>query len=162
MKKRLFLIISILAVAFTLAGCSSNDKKVAFDYDNDTIAAYANTLANGYIKLSEDEAVVENWEANGTDAVYISGQGQQVSISQSDVDAVKVFSSMEKDYGKFESLDSTYEIEEVKDTVIVILQDLTIYASSIRWTQTALLHRAYIHISHQNSRQAKFRLSARR
>ena len=121
MKKRLFLIISMLAVAFTLAGCSSNDKKVAFDYDNDTIAAYANTLANGYIKLSEDEAVVENWEANGTDAVYISGQGQQVSISQSDVDAVKVFSSMEKDYGKFESLDSKYEIEEVKDTVIVTL-----------------------------------------
>ena len=36
-KKRLLLIVSMLAVTFALAGCTSSDKKVEFKYDKKTL-----------------------------------------------------------------------------------------------------------------------------
>lgn len=38
-KKKLLLIVSMLAVTFALAGCSSSDKKVEFDYDGNIIGS---------------------------------------------------------------------------------------------------------------------------
>lgn len=40
-KKKLLLIVSMLAVTFALAGCSSSDKKVEFDYDGNTLVQIA-------------------------------------------------------------------------------------------------------------------------
>ena len=47
-KKKLLLIVSMLAVTFALAGCSSSDKKVEFDYDGNTLVQIAETQATNY------------------------------------------------------------------------------------------------------------------
>ena len=48
-KKKLLLIVSMLAVTFALAGCSSSDKKVEFDYDGNTLVQIAETQATNYV-----------------------------------------------------------------------------------------------------------------
>ena len=56
-KKKLLLIVSMLAVTFALAGCSSSDKKVEFDYDGNTLVQIAETQATNASDGLEVESV---------------------------------------------------------------------------------------------------------
>lgn len=111
-KKKLLLIVSMLAVTFALAGCSSSDKKVSFNYDREDMANYAQTYAKQWIGITEVEPVYNYAVENGTDA----------GLTESDIAAIKVFSTLESDYGKFidfKPVDYDEDIEEVDDKVVV-------------------------------------------
>ena len=108
-KKKLLLIVSMLAVTFALAGCSSSNKEVSFKYNPDDMAQYAQTYAKQWIGITEVEQVYNYAVENGTDA----------GLTESDIDAIKVFSTLENDYGKFIDFKSDYTYEEVDDKVVV-------------------------------------------
>ena len=108
-KKKLLLIVSMLAVTFALAGCSSSDKKVEFDYDPSELAQMVQDQATQYM---QEAAIPEKYN-------YYVENGEEAGISESIIDAVKVFGTVEKDYGKFIDFKSDYTYEEVDDKVIV-------------------------------------------
>lgn len=111
-KKKLLLIVSMLAVTFALAGCSSSDKKVSFNYDREDMANYAQTYAKQWIGITEVEPVYNYAVENGADA----------GLTESDIAAIKVFSTLESDYGKFidfKPVDYDEDIEEVDDKVVL-------------------------------------------
>ncbi len=110
-KKKLLLIVSMLAVTFALAGCSSSSKKVAFKYNENDIKNYAVSYAKSWMSLTQVEQVYNYAVENGTDE----------GLTESDIDAIKVFSTLESDYGKFIDFKSDYDCEEVDDKVVVSL-----------------------------------------
>ena len=110
-KKKLLLIVSMLAVTFALAGCSSSSKKVAFKYNKDDMKNYAVSYAKSWMSLTQVEQVYNYAVENGTDE----------GLTESDIDAIKVFSSLEADYGKFIDFKSDYDCEEVDDKVVISL-----------------------------------------
>ncbi len=110
-KKKLLLIVSMLAVTFALVGCSSSDKKVEFKYDGDDMKNYAISYAKSWMSLTQVEQVYNYAVENGTDE----------GLTESDIDAIKVFSSLEADYGKFIDFKSDYDCEEVDDKVVISL-----------------------------------------
>lgn len=111
MKKRLLFIVSLLAVAFALAGCRSNEKTVEFEYDNDELAQYATDSVSYYL---ESLGMPEFYD-------YVMDAGDESGIAQIDRDAIAIFYQMEEDYGKFIDFTGEYELEENKDTVICSL-----------------------------------------
>ena len=108
-KKKLLLIVSMLAVTFALAGCSSSDKKVEFDYDPDELAQMVQDQATQYM---QEVSIPEKYN-------YYVEKGEEAGMSESVIDAIKVFGTVEKDYGKFIEFKSDYKCEEVDDKVIV-------------------------------------------
>ena len=110
-KKKLLLIVSMLAVTFALAGCSSSSKKVAFKYNKDDMKNYAISYAKSWMSLTQVDQVYNYAVENGTDE----------GLTESDIDAIKVFSSLEADYGKFIDFKSDYDCEEVDDKVVISL-----------------------------------------
>ena len=108
-KKKLLLIVSMLAVTFALAGCSSSDKKVEFDYNPSELAHMVQDQATQYM---QEAAIPEKYN-------YYVENGEEAGISENVIDAVKVFGTVEKDYGKFIDFKSGYTCEEVDDKVIV-------------------------------------------
>ena len=109
-KKKLLLIVSLLAVTFALAGCNSSDKKVAFDYDPEELVYMAQTQAEQLISITQMEEVYNFY----TDSDANGGQ-----IDETVSDGLKVFSTLENDYGKFISFKSNYKFEEIDDKVVV-------------------------------------------
>lgn len=111
MKKRLLLIVSLLAVTFALAGCKSNEKTVEFEYNQDELAQYATDSVSYYFDAL---SVPEFYD-------YAMNVGEESGLAQLDRDALAVLHQMEADYGKFVAFTGEYEIEENKDTVICSL-----------------------------------------
>lgn len=108
-KKKLLLIVSMLAVTFALAGCASSDKKVEFDYDPAELAQMVQDQATQYM---QEASIPEKYN-------YYIEKGEEAGMSESVIDAIKVFGTVEKDYGKFIEFKSDYKCEEVDDKVIV-------------------------------------------
>ena len=108
-KKRLLLIVSMLAVTFALAGCSSSDKKVEFNYDKATLVQTVKDQAQYYMGIADVNEVYD----------YVVEEGANTGLDASAVDAVKVFATLNKDYGKFVKFASDSKVEEVDDKVAV-------------------------------------------
>ena len=112
-KKKLLLIVSMLAVTFALAGCSSSDKKVEFDYDGNTLVQIAET------QIAQVEDVYN---------FYVDEEANGGQVDETTADALKVFSTIESDYGKFQQFkpvnledEDDKTIQEVDDKVVVTL-----------------------------------------
>lgn len=58
-KKKLLLIVSMLAVTFALAGCTSSDKKVEFSYDKNTLVQTVENQAQYYIQTSNVKEIYD-------------------------------------------------------------------------------------------------------
>ena len=108
-KKRLLLIVSMLAVTFALAGCSSSDKKVEFNYDEATLVQTVKDQAQYYMGVADVNEVYD----------YVVEEGANSGLDESAVDAVKVFATLNEDYGKFVKFASDSKVEEVDDKVAV-------------------------------------------
>ena len=108
-KKRLLLIVSMLAVTFALAGCTSSDKKVEFKYDEKTLVQTVKDQAEQYMSMASVDEIYNY----AVDEEASSGSDESV------VDAIKVFATLNKDYGDFVKFTSDYDIEEVDDKVAV-------------------------------------------
>ena len=118
-KKKLLLIVSMLAVTFALAGCSSSDKKVEFDYDGNTLVQIAETQATNYMQIAQVEDVYN---------FYVDEEANGGQVDETTADALKVFSTIESDYGKFQQFkpvnledEDDKTIQEVDDKVVVTL-----------------------------------------
>lgn len=81
-KKKLLLIVSMLAVTFALAGCSSSDKKVEFDYDGNTLVQIAETQATNYMQVAQVEDVYN---------FYVDEEANGGQVDETTADALKVF-----------------------------------------------------------------------
>lgn len=81
-KKKLLLIVSMLAVTFALAGCSSSDKKVEFDYDGNTLVQIAETQATNYMQIAQVEDVYN---------FYVDEEANGGQVDETTADALKVF-----------------------------------------------------------------------
>lgn len=112
-KKRLLLIVSMLAVTFALVGCSSSEKKVEFKYDGDTLVQTVKDQAQYYMNIA---AVDEMYN-------YAVEEGEKAGLDETTINAIKVFATLNKDYGKFVEFTSDSKVEEVDDKVTV-----TVYA----------------------------------
>ena len=108
-KKRLLLIVSMLAVTFALAGCTSSDKKVEFKYDEKTLVQTVKDQAQQYMSMASVDEIY-NYDI---DEDASSGSDESV------VDAIKVFATLNEDYGDFVKFTSDYNVEEVDDKVAV-------------------------------------------
>ena len=72
---------------------------------------YAISYAKSWMSLTQVDQVYNYAVENGTDE----------GLTESDIDAIKVFSSLEADYGKFIDFKSDYDCEEVDDKVVISL-----------------------------------------
>lgn len=115
-KKKLLLIVSMLAVTFALAGCTSSDKKVEFSYDKNTLVQTVENQAQYYIQTSNVKEIYDY-------AVEEGGNSENDAIA---VEAIKVFATMNKDYGDFISFidfkddkELDKAVQEVDDKVTV-------------------------------------------
>lgn len=111
MKKKLLLIVSILAVAFALAGCTSKDETVEFEYNSDELAQYVTDASKNYMYYASVQEFYDYLEDAGTDS----------GISQVDIDAIGVFYTMKDEYGEFKEFTGDYEIEESGADVLCTL-----------------------------------------
>lgn len=110
-KKKLLLVVSMLAVMFALAGCSLSDKVVEFDYDPNELAELAQSQATQYMSIANVDEMYN----------YVSQNGAEDGLDESIIDAVEAFSTLEDNYGEFIKFKSDFEYEEVEDTVVVRL-----------------------------------------
>jgi Na+-transporting methylmalonyl-CoA/oxaloacetate decarboxylase gamma subunit len=108
-SKKLLLIVSMLAVTFALAGCTSSKKTVEFDYDPDTLAQLVQDKTTEYKSIAD---IPEQYD-------YVVELGEDAGIDESEIDAVKVISTLEDECGTFIGFESDYTYEEVDDTVVV-------------------------------------------
>lgn len=109
-KKKLLLVVSMLAVMFALAGCSLSDKKVEFEYEPDDLAQIAKTQVLSYMDAAADESTYK----------YIS-EGDAEGFSELDIEAIEAMATIDDNYGEFIKFDSEYTYEEVEDKVAVKL-----------------------------------------
>ena len=108
-KKRLLLIVSMLAVTFALAGCTSSDKKVEFKYDKKTLVQTVKDQAQQYMSMASVDEIYN----------YAVDEDASLGSDESVVDAIKVFATLNEDYGDFVKFTSDYNVEEVDDKVAV-------------------------------------------
>lgn len=108
-KKRLLLIVSMLAVTFALAGCTSSDKKVEFKYDEKTLVQTVKDQAQQYMSMASVDEIYN----------YAIDEDASSGSDESVVDAIKVFATLNEDYGDFVKFTSDYNVEEVDDKVAV-------------------------------------------
>ncbi|MGN0396195.1 MAG: OadG family transporter subunit [Coprococcus sp.] len=109
MKKKLLLIVSMLAVTFALAGCGAAKKTVEFDYTNEELAQMVQDKSDEYMYyVSIDEFYN-----------YVTDPDNTADIDESEVDAIQAFSKLEDECGEFVEYTGEYEAEVSDDTVIV-------------------------------------------
>ena len=108
-KKKLLLIVSMLAVTFALAGCTSSDKKVEFKYDKKTLVQTVKDQAQQYMSMASVDEIYN----------YAVDEDASLDSDESVVDAIKVFATLNEDYGDFVKFTSDYNVEEVDDKVAV-------------------------------------------
>ena len=112
MKKKLLLIVSMLAVTFMFAGCSaSDDNGVKFAYNDQEIAQVAKDTCETYKNYAETDATYN----------YVVEAGEEAGISDSEIDAVKSFRNIGDECGAFRDFTGEYEITETEGNVIVTL-----------------------------------------
>ncbi len=110
MKKKLLLIVSMLAVTFMFAGCGSEDDDL-FEYDEQEIAQFAQDMCENYLSYSQDEYTY----------AYITDQGESIGIDDGEISAVNAFRNIADECGEFKSFTGEYVIEEGDDYVMVTL-----------------------------------------
>jgi Na+-transporting methylmalonyl-CoA/oxaloacetate decarboxylase gamma subunit len=111
MKKKLLLLLSMLAVTFMFAGCGTEEATVDFEYSNDTLASYAQTKCSEYMNYANTEELYN----------YIVSLGEDSGIDEAEIEAVEAFSSISDECGDFISFKNDYKISESGDTVVVTL-----------------------------------------
>lgn len=112
MKKKLLLIVSMLAVTFMFAGCSaSDDNGVKFAYNDQEIAQVAKDTCETYKNYAETDATY----------IYVVEAGEEAGISDSEIEAVKSFRNIGDECGAFKDFTGEYEITETEGNVIVTL-----------------------------------------
>lgn len=111
MKKKLLLIVSMLAVTLMFAGCGKKEETVEFTYVNDEIAAYAQQKCNEYMYYAQQDEFYR----------YITEAGESDGVSKTDIAAVKAFKNIDEECGEFIAFEPDYEITENGSNVIVTL-----------------------------------------
>ena len=82
MKKKLLLIVSMLAVTFMFAGCSaSDDNGVKFAYNDQEIAQVAKDACETYQKYASADETYN----------YVIEAGEDAGVSENEIEAVKSF-----------------------------------------------------------------------
>ena len=110
MKKKLLLIVSMLAVTLMFAGCGSEEDTL-FEYDEVEIAQFATTMCENYLTYSQDEVTYN----------YITEKGEDIGIAEGEISAVEAFRNIADECGEFEAFTGDYSIEEGDDYVLVTL-----------------------------------------
>lgn len=110
MKKKLLLIVSMLAVTFMFAGCGSEEDTL-FEYDEVEIAQFAQDMCENYQSYSQDEVIYN----------YVTEKGEDIGISEGEISAVEAFRNIADECGEFEAFTGEYSIEENDDSVLVTL-----------------------------------------
>ncbi len=109
MKKKLLLIVSMLAVTFALAGCGTAKKTVEFEYTNEELAQIVQDKSDEYMYyVSIDEFYA-----------YATQPETPVGLAESEKEAIQVFSKLEDECGEFISYTGEYEAEVIDDSVII-------------------------------------------
>ena len=109
MKKKLLLIVSMLAVTFALAGCGTAKKTVEFEYTNEELAQMVQDKSDEYMYyVSVDEFYA-----------YVTQPETPVGMTESEKEAIQVFSKLEDECGEFISYTGEYEAEVIDDSVII-------------------------------------------
>lgn len=109
MKKKLLLIVSMLAVAFALAGCGAAKKTVDFEYTNEELAQMVQDSSDQYMFMASQEEFYN----------YIMQDELPQGVTESDKAAIKAFSKLESECGEFISYTGEYEAEVLDDKVMV-------------------------------------------
>ncbi len=110
MKKKLLLIVSMLAVTLMFAGCGSEEDTL-FEYDEVEIAQFAQNMCENYLTYSQDEVTYN----------YITEKGEDIGIAEGEISAVEAFRNFADECGEFEAFTGEYNIEEGDDYVLVTL-----------------------------------------
>ncbi len=112
MKKKLLLIVSMLAVTFMFAGCSaSDDNGVKFAYNDQEIAQVAKDTCETY----------QNYAKTDETYNYVIEAGEDAGVSENEIEAVKSFRNIGDECGEFKDFTGEYEITETEGNVIVTL-----------------------------------------
>lgn len=112
MKKKLLLIVSMLAVTFMFAGCSaSDDNGVKFAYNDQEIAQVAKDACETYQKYASADETYN----------YVVEAGSDAGISENEIEAVKSFRNIGDECGEFKDFTGEYKIAETEGNVIVTL-----------------------------------------
>ena len=112
MKKKLLLIVSMLAVTFMFAGCSaSDDNGVKFAYNDQEIAQVAKDACETYQKYASADETYN----------YVIEAGSDAGISENEIEAVKSFRNIGDECGEFKDFTGEYKITETEGNVIVTL-----------------------------------------
>ncbi len=109
MKKKLLLIVSMLAVAFALAGCGAAKKTVDFEYTNEELAQMVQDSSDQYMFMASQEEFYN----------YIMKDELPQGVTESDKAAIITFSKLESECGEFISYTGKYEAEVLDDKVMV-------------------------------------------
>lgn len=110
MKKKILLLISMLAVSFAFTGCG-NDTEL-FDYDEQEAADFCVLADAEYMGIANDELQYK----------YLIESGESLGLAtEEDIAILEVFHDMIENYGEFVSFGDTYEIEEYDDSIIVAI-----------------------------------------
>lgn len=112
MKKKLLLIVSMLAVTFMFAGCGSSEENgVKFDYTEQEIAQVAKDTCQMYQEYASVDATYN----------YVVEAGADAGVPDSEIEAVKAFRNIGDECGDFVDFTGEYKIEESEGSVIVTL-----------------------------------------
>ncbi len=112
MKKKLLLIVSMLAVTFMFAGCSaSDDNGVKFAYNDQEIAQVAKDACETYQKYASADETYN----------YVIEAGEDAGVSENEIEAVKSFRNIGDECGEFKDFTGEYKITETEGNVIVTL-----------------------------------------
>ncbi len=112
MKKKLLLIVSMLAVTFMFAGCGSSEEDgVKFDYTEQEIAQVAKDTCQMYQEYASVDATYN----------YVVEAGADAGVPESEIEAVKAFRNIGDECGDFVDFTGEYKIEESEGSVIVTL-----------------------------------------
>lgn len=112
MKKKLLLIVSMLAVTFMFAGCGASEEDgVKFDYTEQEIAQVAKDTCQMYQEYASVDATYN----------YVVEAGADAGVPDSEIEAVKAFRNIGDECGEFIDFTGEYKIEESEGSVIVTL-----------------------------------------
>ncbi|MCM1272781.1 MAG: OadG family protein [Clostridium sp.] len=117
--KKIVIVISMLAVMFSLSGCD-DEKKAPFEYDDSSIVLDAITLFDNYADVSEEYA--KYYIENGTDLEKSAVNGIRQAIETDKVGTFQDYSiilSNQQSTGMFSPESVDYEIEETEEAVLV-------------------------------------------
>lgn len=117
--KKIVIVISMLAVMFSLSGCD-DEKKAPFEYDDSSIVLDTITHFDNYAGVSEEYA--EYYIENGTDFEKSAVNGIRQAVDNDKVGTFQDYSvilSNQQSTGMFSPESVDYEIEETEEAVLV-------------------------------------------